>query len=142
MVNLSINSIQAINEIWLRGENTPESKKEVSFKAYKIDSSILRIDFSDTGSGITKEMLEQLFLDFVTTKGSAEGTGLGLSISRRNIQKHNGKIWAESEGKNKGATFHIELPIANDLTEEEKQRAEAERGGQGKKDMFIQDFPK
>lgn len=142
LVNLSINSVHAINEIWLRGENTPESKKEISFKAYKIDSSILRIDFSDTGSGITKEMLEQLFLDFVTTKGSAEGTGLGLSISRRNIQKHNGKIWAESEGVNKGAAFHIELPIANDLTDEEKQRAEAERGNQGKKDMFIQDFPK
>lgn len=142
LVNLSINSVQAINEIWLRGENTPESKKEVSFKAYKIDSSALRIDFSDTGSGITKELLAQLFLDFVTTKGSAEGTGLGLSISRRNIQKHGGKIWAESEGKNKGATFHIELPIANDLSEEEKQKAEAERGNQGKKDMFIQDFPK
>lgn len=142
LVNLGTNSVQAINEIWERGENTSESKKEIAFKAYKIDSSVVRIDFSDTGSGIEKELLQDCFLDFVTTKGSAEGTGLGLSISRKNIQRHNGKIWAESEGKNKGAAIHIELPIANDLTKEERERAEAELGGQGKKDMFIQDFPK
>ncbi len=142
LVNLGTNAVQAINEIWQKGENTPESKKEISFKAHKIDSSALRIDFSDTGGGITKEMLEDVFLDFVTTKGSREGTGLGLSISRKIIQKHNGKIWAESEGENKGATFHIELPIASDISEEEKQQAEIERGGAGKKDMFIQDFPK
>ena len=142
LVNLGTNSTQAINEIWLKGHNTPESKKEITLKAYKKDPNILRIDFSDTGGGIKKELLEDIFLDFVTTKGSAEGTGLGLSISRKIIQKHNGKIWAESEGENKGATFHIELPIANDLSQEEKHQAEVERGGQGKKDMFIQDFPK
>ncbi|MDP2941058.1 MAG: ATP-binding protein [Candidatus Omnitrophota bacterium] len=142
LVNLGTNSVQAINEIWQRGENTPESRKEIAFRAYKIGSTVLRIDFSDTGSGIEKELLEDCFLDFVTTKGSSEGTGLGLSISRKNIQKHDGKIWADSEGKNKGTTIHIELPIANDLTNEEKQGAEIERGGQGKKDVFIQDFPK
>lgn len=141
LVNLSANSIQAINEIWQRGENTAESRKEILFRAYKIHSGVLRIDFSDTGGGIKKELLEDIFLDFVTTKGSAEGTGLGLSISRKIIQKHNGRIWAESEGENKGAAFHIELPIANDLTKDEKQEAENKRGGQGKKDMFIQDFP-
>ena len=142
LVNLGTNSVQAINEIWQKGENTPESKKEISFKAQKIDSAALRIDFSDTGGGITKELLEDCFNDFVTTKGSREGTGLGLSISRKIIQRHNGKIWAESEGENKGATFHIELPIAGDISDEEKRQAEIERGGGGKKDMFIQDFPK
>jgi len=142
LVNLGTNSIQAINEIWQKGENTPESKKEITFKAYKISADLFRIDFSDTGSGIKKELLEDIFLDFVTTKGSSEGTGLGLSISRKIIQKHGGKIWAESEGENKGATFHIELPIAKDLNEEEKRQAEKEQGGQGKKDIFIQDFPK
>ena len=142
LVNLGTNSTQAINEIWLKGQNSPESKKEITLRAYKTTPNTLRIDFSDTGGGIKKELLEDIFLDFVTTKGSAEGTGLGLSISRKIIQKHNGKIWAESEGENKGATFYIELPIANDLSKEEKHQAEVERGGQGKKDMFIQDFPK
>ena len=97
LVNLGTNSTQAINEIWLKGHNTPESKKEITLKAYPINPNTLRIDFTDTGGGIKKELLEDIFLDFVTTKGSAEGTGLGLSISRKIIQKHNGKIWAESE---------------------------------------------
>lgn len=142
LVNLATNSVQAINEIWQRGRNIPESKKEITLKVYAIDLRVLRIDFSDTGSGMEKDMLEQCFLDFVTTKGSAEGTGLGLSISRKIIHKHGGKIWAESEGENKGSAFHIELPVANDLSEEEKRRAEFEHGNQGKKDMFIQGFPK
>ena len=142
LVNLGTNSVQAINEIWQKQENTSESRKEITFKVHKKGSAFLRMDFLDTGAGIKKELLEDIFLDFVTTKGSAEGTGLGLSISRKIIQKHNGKIWAESEGENKGATFHIELPIANDLSEEEKRQAEIERGVQGRKDIFIQDFPK
>ena len=76
LVNLGTNSTQAINEIWLKGHNTPESKKEITLKAYPLNPNTLRIDFTDTGGGIKKELLEDIFLDFVTTKGSAEGTGL------------------------------------------------------------------
>lgn len=142
LVNLGTNSVQAIKEIWQRGQDTPASKKEVCLKAYNLNSGFLRIDFADSGSGIEKEMLEQCFLDFVTTKGSAEGTGLGLSIARKIIHRHGGRIWAESGGANRGAVFHIELPVAGGLSKEEKEQAEVERGNSGKKDIFIQDFPK
>ena len=40
-----------------------------------MDGNILRIDFSDTGSGIKREILEDIFLDFVTTKASSVGVG-------------------------------------------------------------------
>jgi len=100
LVNLATNSIQAIIDA------PKENKREVMLKAYKIDTSTLRIDFSDTGSGIEEKLLEDIFLDFITTKASSVGTGLGLSISRKIIQRHKGKIWAESEGENKGASFH------------------------------------
>jgi len=40
-----------------------------------------------------------------------EGAGLSLSITRRLVEQNKGRIWAESEGKNKGSTFYIELPI-------------------------------
>ena len=106
LVNLATNSVQAIDEVWAVGANTPETKCRITLKAYKIDGNILRIDFSDTGSGIKREILEDIFLDFVTTKASSVGTGLGLSISRKIIQRHKGKMWAESEGENKGAAFH------------------------------------
>ena len=93
LVNLATNSIQAINEA------PQQNPREITFKAYRVDTHILRIDFSDTGSGIKKELLEDIFLDFVTTKASSVGTGLGLSISRKIMQRHKGKIWAESRAK-------------------------------------------
>ncbi len=40
-----------------------------------------------------------------------EGAGLGLFISKEIVQLHEGQIWVESEGRNKGATFIVKLPI-------------------------------
>ena len=48
-----------------------------------------------------KNFLEDIFLDFVTTKASTEGTGMGLSTVRKIVEKNRGKVWAESEGKGK-----------------------------------------
>ena len=56
-------------------------------------------------------MLNDVFLASVTTKGSVEGTGLGLYRLRKIVDKHKGKIWVESKGKDKGARFIVELPI-------------------------------
>jgi len=42
-----------------------------------------------------------------------------LHTAKKIIERHKGKIWAESEGEGKGATFVIELPIAKDVTQEE-----------------------
>jgi len=40
-----------------------------------------------------------------------EGAGLGLYLSKEIVELHNGQIWVESEGRNKGSTFIIKLPI-------------------------------
>lgn len=130
LVNLGTNSVQAIKEA------PKENKKDIMLKAFPKDTSILRIDFTDTGSGIEEKLLEDIFLDFVTTKASSEGTGLGLSISRKIIQRHKGKIWAESEGKGKGAIFHIELPLATDITEEEKRKFSDAQNEDRKRDLI------
>jgi signal transduction histidine kinase len=72
----------------------------------------------DNGIGITKDKMDHLFKKFgkieremlredINTKGS----GLGLYISKEIIKIHNGEIWAESEGKNKGSTFSFFLPL-------------------------------
>lgn len=80
---------------------------------------LVKISFSDNGYGIKKENLEIIFTPFTTTKASTEGTGMGLYNAKKIIDRHKGKIRAESEGAGKGATFFIELPIARDITEEE-----------------------
>lgn len=71
----------------------------------------VEIKFTDTGVGIPKENLGKIFDPFFTTREVGKGTGLGLSISYGIIQKHRGKIEAESE-IGRGSTFTIKLPIS------------------------------
>lgn len=71
-----------------------------------------RITVSDDGPGIPPENLKQIFYPFFTTKPVGEGTGLGLSICYGIVTAHSGLIRAES-GKKGGATFIVELPLAN-----------------------------
>jgi signal transduction histidine kinase len=79
-----------------------------------VNGSKISITVSDTGTGMAEEELSKIFESF--SRGSAgnelntQGSGLGLYIAKKFVEMHNGKIWAESEGKNKGSAFHIELP--------------------------------
>jgi PAS domain S-box-containing protein len=79
------------------------------------DKKLFEIKISDTGAGISTEMLPKLFGKFVTN-GSGEhadkhGTGLGLFITRSIIQAHDGDIFAVNNEVGKGVTFTIRLPI-------------------------------
>jgi len=76
----------------------------------------LQISFKDTGIGIPKNMLDNIFESFSQVDTSMTrkvgGTGLGLPISRRLIEMHGGRMWAESVGvASEGSTFFVELPI-------------------------------
>jgi signal transduction histidine kinase len=72
------------------------------------------IKIKDTGEGMDQKELEKLFETF--SRGGAgkkywiQGAGLGLYIARQFTELHNGKVWAESEGKGKGSSFYIKLP--------------------------------
>jgi signal transduction histidine kinase len=68
------------------------------------DSVIIRV--SDTGIGMDKKTIEQLFTPFFTTKAVGVGTGLGLSVSYAIIEAHNAKINVSSV-KGKGTTFEL-----------------------------------
>ena len=72
------------------------------------------ISISDTGRGIDPENLEKIFEVFFQEDDHMSrrygGLGLGLSIARELILLHGGRIWAESEGIGKGATFRVVLP--------------------------------
>jgi signal transduction histidine kinase len=88
----------------------------VTLKAKTMGDNV-RVDVIDTGMGIRKEDLNKLFTKFFQGQDIAtrrtKGTGLGLAISKEIIEKHKGKIWAESGGLGKGSTFSFSLPVNN-----------------------------
>ena len=101
-VNLLVNAKQAIRRngriaIWAQSQAC---------------EGFVRISISDTGNGISPDVLDKIFDPFFTTKPVGEGTGLGLSVSYGIIQDHNGRIEVESV-PGQGSTFTILLPVLN-----------------------------
>jgi two-component system, NtrC family, sensor kinase len=96
VLNILINASQAIAE-----------KGTISMSTYE-DAKYVYAKFTDTGSGITPEVLTKIFDPFFSTKKS---TGLGLSVSYNIIKHHGGDIKVESK-VGVGTTFILELPKA------------------------------
>jgi signal transduction histidine kinase len=66
---------------------------------------------ADNGCGFDQEFAERIFGLFQRLHGrEIEGTGMGLSISRKIVERHGGRIWAESR-EGEGATFFFSLPV-------------------------------
>jgi len=70
------------------------------------------VSVKDNGQGIDPSISPKLFTKFAT-KSEIGGTGLGLFISKNIIEDHGGKIWAENNTNDKGATFYFSLPLVD-----------------------------
>ena len=81
----------------------------ITVKAQKVDGEV-QIEVKDTGAGIDPEIMPKIFEKFATK--SDQGTGLGLFISKNLIEAHGGRIWAQNNNDEKGATFTFTLPLA------------------------------
>lgn len=75
------------------------------------DRDCVAVTFEDTGVGIPKQHLREIFDPFFTSKKASKGTGLGLSVSLGIVQRHGGDIRVESE-VGKGTVFTVLLPVA------------------------------
>jgi signal transduction histidine kinase len=76
-----------------------------------------RSSLRDNGIGIEPQYHERVFGLFNKLDAETEGTGVGLALVKRIVQVHGGRIWVESEGPGKGATFCFTLPTCPTLTE-------------------------
>ena len=86
---------------------------KINIKSQKSNENILFV-ISDTGTGIEPEHIDKLFRidNKLSRKGTADetGTSLGLLLCKEFIEKHGGKIWAESE-LGKGSEFKFTIPL-------------------------------
>lgn len=99
LINLVTNSIQAM-----------PNGGTLTIAAQTIDKEKIRINVTDTGSGIPEEVKPKIFTPLFTTK--VKGQGFGLAICKRIIEAQGGTITFQSE-TGKGTTFTIEIPSEN-----------------------------
>lgn len=92
----------------------------VTIRIIQQDHNYTLFSISDTGIGMSPDMIKNLFrIDVNTCRPGTNGepsTGLGLLLCKEFIEKHGGKIWAESDPystkENKGSTFHFTIPMS------------------------------
>lgn len=92
---------------------TPESG-EILIKAHQVGGEVI-ITFKDNGIGISPDDLPSIFSKFYRAINArhtdTEGMGIGLYMAKNIIEKHRGRVWANSLGEGKGSEFVVALPI-------------------------------
>jgi signal transduction histidine kinase len=100
-----------LNAIKYRREEPPR----IGVEAHR-DSSNWIFSVSDNGRGFDQQFAERIFGLFQRLHGrDVEGTGMGLSIARKILERHGGRIWAESR-ENVGSTFYFSLPTSLEVS--------------------------
>ena len=80
----------------------------------EIDEDFVQVSIKDNGIGLTKNQIKYVFEEFFKADESRhdfQSSGLGMTISKKIVEKHNGEIWIESPGINKGATVFFTLQL-------------------------------
>ena len=98
----------------------------------------LNLKVSDTGSGMTSEVLTKIFEPYFTTKDRGEGTGLGLAVVKGIIEDHNGYVTVRSE-VGKGSTFKVYLPVLKDQKDQSLQEKETDLIKGGSENIMVID---
>lgn len=110
-INGNANQIQQVMlNLMLNAQHAMENKGTLSVSThYDETQQKVLILISDTGCGMSQEVMERIFEPFYTTKSVGKGTGLGLSVSLGIIKDHKGDIEVDS-AEGRGTTFTINLP--------------------------------
>jgi len=102
LVNLLVNGIHAVDSL-------PANRRTLSISVEDAGADTTAFAVYDTGRGIDDETLQSLFQPFFTTK--ADGMGMGLPIARSIVERHGGRIWAESQPDQR-TCFRFVLPAS------------------------------
>lgn len=108
--HLISNSVNAMPE----GGKLEFNSKEISKKK----DNFIQFSVTDSGMGLTRDQLDRMFNEFYKTDDSRhklDSTGLGLAICKKIVEKHGGKIWADSHGKGTGTTILFTIPSSDSI---------------------------
>jgi two-component system, cell cycle sensor histidine kinase and response regulator CckA len=112
VVNLAVNARDAMpdgGKLTVRTANlTTEESAHLAYKGMP-PADYVRIDVTDTGSGIAPDIVDKIFEPFFSTKDVGKGTGLGLSTVYGIVKQTGGFVYVDSEAGD-GTSFHIFLP--------------------------------
>jgi CheY-like chemotaxis protein len=142
LMNLAVNARDAMpggGSLNFTAENVLLNDEDAKKHGAAKPGCYVMISVGDSGSGISREILDKIFDPFFTTKEKGKGTGLGLSTVMGIVKSHKGFLQVQSE-LNKGTHFKIYLPALETMAEQQ-QEAETRRlpKGQGELILLIDD---
>jgi signal transduction histidine kinase len=101
LLNLWQNALQSLDEVATSRERRLAVRTSTA-------AGTVKISFHDTGTGIPRHILPNIFTPFFTTK--SRGTGLGLAVVKKIIEDHHGTVDVRSE-RRQGTVFTVTLPL-------------------------------
>jgi PAS domain S-box-containing protein len=115
LLNLAVNARDAMpagGKLTIRVDNLLVAENSALLKAQSEAGPYVVIEFTDTGQGMSPEVIERVFEMFFTTKADGKGTGIGLATVDAIVKRHRGFHTVESK-INQGSTFKIYLPAVH-----------------------------
>ena len=114
-INLVTNAVDAMDEKCSQPE-CQEAEKKLTIKSF-IENGYVSVIVSDTGSGMSAEVMSKIFEPFFTTKDVGKGTGLGFSISYGIVKDYEGTIEIDST-VGEGTTFKLKFPYQRNAVDQ------------------------
>jgi len=112
--------IEVLDHVSSNAVNSMSDGGTLTFNIRKIEQKtgpFIEILVKDTGTGMSREKTDHLFDEFYKADESRhklDSTGLGLTICKKIVEKHGGRIWADSHGEGIGTTIHLTIPAAQE----------------------------
>jgi len=143
LVNLATNARDAMHGggvLSIKTSQTTIDREFCRMHGYGEPGEYALITVKDTGSGISKDVLQKIFDPFYTTKDTGKGTGLGLAIAWGVVKQHKGYILVDSE-PGKGTRFRIYLPLTTETPAQQQIMQDTQLSGGDETILLVEDDP-
>ena len=128
LLSLVVNACDAMpsgGELSISLRRTPAARDFMRLPGVR-GREIAELSVTDTGVGMSADVLQHIFEPFFTTKTAKRGSGLGLATSQEIVKQSGGVLTVES-APGEGTTFHIHLPLVREPPSDELERSLGER---------------